>query len=229
MSMLVATTNYAAGPIRVAVIDTGLAASAKVKICKTGHKDLVDPTGNMPVEPHGTNVSGLIEQYAGDANYCQIIIRWYMSGMDAGMLKTNLALGVKAAIDAKADIINISGGGKEPYELEHKYIKLALDKGIKVIVAAGNDGNNLDYNCNYFPACYDKRIVVIGNVNQNGVRHYLSNYGKIVNHYVVGVDRCAQGICMTGTSQSTAIVTGRIVREMHAANKKKNNRSITGH
>ena len=230
LGLLIANSVNAAGPIRVAVIDTGLASSAHVRICANGHKDLIDPTGKTPVEAHGTNISGLIEQNAAGANYCQIIIRWYKTGMTGEQSKMNLALGVKLAIEAKADVINISGGGVDPNELEHTYIKKALDKGIKIVVAAGNESHNLDASCNYYPACYDKRIIVIGNVNQDGSRHWSTNYGKIVTHYVIGVNRCAEGICMTGTSQATAIVTGRMVRDMYvSANKKANNRSISGH
>lgn len=222
---LLATTSYAR-PIRVAVIDTGLSASAHVRLCKAGHKDLIDPSGNTIPEPHGTNISGLIEANAGDANYCQIIIRWYKFGMTGEQLKANLGASIKAAIDAKADIINISGGGVSPDEGERKYIKLALKKKIKIVVAAGNEGSNLDFNCDYYPACYDKRIVVVGNVNENGSLHYKTNYGKVVTHYVVGVDKCAEGICMTGTSQSTAIVTGRMIRDLYIANKKSQKRTI---
>ena len=227
IGLLVATSSHASGPIRVAVIDTGLAASAKVKLCKSGHKDIVSSNKISQLNPHGTNVSGLIEQWANNANYCQIIIRWYDANLSMEQLAHNMALSIKAAIDAKADIINISAAGANPYELERKFIKKALDKGIKVVVSAGNNGSNLDVNCNSYPACYDKRIIVIGNVNKDGSRHWLTNYGKIVDHYVIGVDRCAEGVCMTGTSQSAAIVTGRTVHDMYVL-KNKQKHSIAG-
>lgn len=207
-----------ARPIRVAVIDTGLAKTAKVRICKDGYINLV-PGLDGSRETHGTNVSGLIEANAGNANYCQIIIRWYVHGMSEEVANRNIARGIEAAIKAKADIINISAGGKIPYNEERAIVKRALDKGIKIVASAGNNGDNLDASCNFFPACYDKRITVIGMVHSDGRRHWQSNYGKIVKHYVIGVDRCAEGICLTGTSQSAAIVTGRMVHDISKHNR----------
>ena len=225
IGLLLVTTGYAAEPIRVAVIDTGLTELTKVKLCKSGHTTFV---GDKVTSLHGDNISGLIEKHAGNANYCQIIITWYKEKLSNNQLMNNLAMSIKTAIEAKADIINISGGGTTPYELESVYIKQALDKGIKVIASAGNYMDNLDVDCNFYPACYDKRIIVVGNVNSDGTRHALSNYGKRVTHYVVGVNRCAGQICLTGTSQSAAIVTGRTVYKMFIEKKRKNNRIITG-
>lgn len=225
IGLLLATTGYAVEPIRVAVVDTGLTTRVKVKLCKSGHKSFV---GDKVTELHGTNVSGLIEQHAGGANYCQIIINWYSEKTPQEELKNNLAMSIKAAIEANADIINISGGGTAPHSTERFYIQKALDKGIKIVAAAGNSRTNLDINCNFYPACYDKRIIVIGNADPNGTRHWSTNYGKVVAHYIVGVNRCVDTICMTGTSQSAAIVTGRIVHNMFIAQQRKNNRFITG-
>ena len=66
---------------------------------------------------------------------------------------------------------------------------------------------NLDTLCNYFPACYDKRINVIGAKNVSK-----SNYGHVVDYVLNGKNRKAFGVNLTGTSQSTAVFTGLMIR-----------------
>lgn len=210
---LLAIPSFAAQPYKVAVIDTGIAPGYHVKLCKTGHLDLAKPDVYSGAGLHGTNISGLIEREAGNVNYCQMIVRWWKENLTSKQEIHNMAVSINFAIDNGAKIINISGGGSLPYPEEQAAIKKALDKGIIIVAAAGNNGEDLSKNCNYYPACYDKRIIVVANLNPDGSRHYLSNYGKQVTHSVIGVNQCIDKLCMTGTSQSTAIVTGRLVNQ----------------
>ena len=74
---------------------------------------------------------------------------------------------------------------------------------------AGNEGQE---GCNYYPACYDSRIIVVGSSNQNGVRLDSSNYSSKVDAYMDGYEVKADGITHSGTSQSTAKMTGILVK-----------------
>lgn len=105
------------------------------------------------------------------------------------------------------DIIHISAGGlgfilKEEIQINH-----LLKKNIKIVAAAGNEQMNLDLNCNYYPACYDKRIYVIGNYGN------YSNYGNVVDKYINGKDQTGFGVTLSGTSQSAAKFTNELLRD----------------
>jgi subtilisin family serine protease len=220
------------GKIKVAVIDTGLDESLLNKdyLCKTGHKDftgtsLVDRSG------HGTHISGLIDQNVKDmfiengetvpnilakkVNYCQIILKFYdpLSHENIGPTIQSL----RYAIELKVDYINYSAGGNSFSMEEKKLIKKALDLGIKVIVAAGNDGLDLSV-YSYYPANHDSRLVVVGNMKNAREHNISSNYGPNVKVWEIGTNRVSFGLNggmsrMTGTSQATAIHTGKMIRK----------------
>lgn len=195
--------------IKVAVIDTGLSKNHKVKLCNTGHKDFTGE-GLIDRHGHGTNISHLIEKHSNKINYCQIIIKIFR-GYSAYYETHNstLARAIDYAINQNVDIINISAGGFGYDIREDGRISAALNKGITVIISAGNSGLNLDQNCIYYPACYDNRSIVVGNVNSQ------SNTGMIVDLIVDGNNKTAGGYTMSGTSQSSAIVTGRMAEKKY--------------
>ena len=98
--------------------------------------------------------------------------------------------------------------------MEKAAVKRFLDHSGKIIAAAGNEHASLELAENaYFPALYDKRIIVVGNNTKDGVRSNSSNYGEPVTRWEVGEDVEAYGIVMTGTSQATAVATGKIISE----------------
>ena len=217
--------------LRVAVIDTGIDPELMNSpfLCTSGHKDFTG-TSLKDNHGHGTNISGLIDQYAKDMviedgwskedviveplNYCQIILKFYDPKQDnANNLKQEIAA-IKYAIDMKVDMINISGGGVDRAEIEVKAVKGALDVGIIMVVAAGNERADLAKQP-YFPASADSRLHVVGNLDHNLVRAPSSNYGDEVNAWEIGVERVSYNKDpMTGSSQSTAVKTGKLIRQL---------------
>lgn len=238
--VLLAPVRCLARTLTIAVIDTGI-DSNNPKLCKFGHKSftgdnkpLVDNNG------HGTHIAGIIAANAGDLDYCIVSLKFF-SAKQSG--KQNLAATVAAvnfAINIKIDYINYSAGGPEVDKAELKAVERALNKGIKIFAAAGNEGDNLDLKCNYYPACYDKRIVMVGNM-VHGIPAWArslayvkyvdlsrfkdddhpaesSNFGARVNQWELGtdVDSTMPGGFrgkMSGTSQATAIATGKAINE----------------
>lgn len=202
---------------------------------------------NHPVDTHGhgTHISGLIDQYAKDyplilnlsdskfdgdrnplylkdqkANYCQIILKYYTEDSTGMENLTNTLKALRWAIDQKVDIINYSGGGVMRNEEERKLVLEALDKGIKFVAAAGNEGMNIDF-FNFYPASYDKRIYVVGALVKahSQDRFPTSNHGKSVNGWELGKNMFSrlpngQWGYMSGTSQATAVKSGKLVRQM---------------
>lgn len=139
--------------IRVAVIDTGFDFKSKwkdaeerglkvPKLCEKGHTNLTGYGDNNDVDGHGTHVAGIIAKYAEDANYCLVIIKVYHGGLPTS--KNLTAKAIAWAIKQKADIINLSLGGTGFIFKEYIQIKKALNKGIVVVAAAGNNSQKVD-------------------------------------------------------------------------------------
>ena len=210
--------------ITVVVIDSGIDAS-NPHLCKFGHKSFVkrlpDPLSDE--YGHGTHVAGLISSTAGEGNYCLVSIKYYDERASG---KENLKSSLEAlqyAIDIKAKFINFSGGGPEFVEDEYLLIKKALSKHIKLVMAAGNEHDNLDKVCNYYPACYDTRIVMVGNLeiteNYGKSPSPSSNYGNRVTRWEVGTNLEStlpggKTGYKSGTSQACAVASGKLLREI---------------
>lgn len=204
--------------LRVAVIDTGI-DNYIGKICDNGNIDF-SGQGHADSVGHGTHVAGLIIKNAGKSNFCLYNIKYYDPMMPNGTSSKAMISALKKAIELNVDIINISGGGFEPITEERELIIQALNKGIRIVVAAGNETTNLDDGCNYFPACYDSRLYVVGNLTKLKTRNHRSNYGSIVKNWEVGTDVIStlpngKNGELTGTSQATAIFTGKMIKRIN--------------
>lgn len=230
--------------LKVAVIDTGIDPKLLKgnSYCPSGHKDFTDK-GLDDHHGHGTHISGIIDQYAKNyifdgkmaknidkinVDYCQIILKYWDNAADvnAQPLKATIAA-FKYAMEQKVDIINYSGGGDDFSKEEQALVKKALDMGIKIVAAAGNgardkSGTMVGYDLDvkpYYPAMYDPRIYVVGNITKSNTWVESSNRGKSVKYWEIG-DRVLSRLpgssygYMTGTSQATAIKTGKLVRQM---------------
>jgi subtilisin family serine protease len=214
LTFLCSFNALAANPLKIAVIDTGLDPrySQFAHLCPSEHKDLTGE-GLKDVHGHGTNVVGLIVNNALTTNYCIVLIKAYAFQTQK---KAFITEALEYAYSIGANVINLSGGGFEPIEAERKIVMKILDKKITLIVAAGNNNDNLDLNCNYYPACYDKRIYVIGSLSD------YSNYGSnTVDTVYDGKRKLAFGQVMSGTSQSTAIFTGKLLKNIDTIQKGK--------
>lgn len=221
----------------VAVIDTGIDKTLMSKpwVCNFGNRDFTDTTLN-DVHGHGTHIAGIIEQYAkgvvltnktpqqldeAKADFCIVVLKYYDEKATGSKNMERTVEALKWAVDLKVDVINYSGGGVDPSYAEKVQIMRALKAGIKVVAAAGNERSDIDKN-KYYPAMYDaKHIIIVGNLVNERSRSIASssNYGASVNSWEVGTDvfsRLPTGRYgyMTGTSQATAVKSGKIVREM---------------
>jgi subtilisin family serine protease len=203
------------------VIDTGFDFNGKwtlqPKLCATGHKDFTG-TGLQDNHGHGTHIAGLIAKYAAGADYCIVILKFYDPSQKDGDIRNSTAA-MNYAVDQKVDVINFSGGGMGWNHKERMATVRALNAKITVIVAAGNERSNLK-DKPYYPALYDGRTVVVGAIDANSNRIPASNYGPQVDVYEQG--RNVYSILpsnsygyMTGTSQATAIHTGKTVNKMY--------------
>jgi hypothetical protein len=209
--------------------------------CKFGHADFTTekPVYNkIPRDSHGhgTHVTYLIEQYLKDipnTEYCIVVIKYWIHGQKASRSVQNTTDSLDRAYQIAVDFINYSSFGSEPAEKEEKIIKKILKTNTKIVTAAGNEGAEIVSDIENelrmleakvlkkdppnittaYPANYDDKIIVVGNWEKQFVPNPSSNWGSRVNVWEIGTDVVAGGNMMTGTSQATAIHTGKLVRK----------------
>lgn len=215
----------------VAVIDTGFGASEdwtgqyNAHLCKFGHKDFTgglvstnrfNTKDAVPVDNHGhgTHIAGLIDSYASrtNDNFCLVVLKYYdpSAGESQNLARTVEAINYARQIHA--DIINYSGGGVQASAEETAAVKAFLDAGGTFVAAAGNEGLNAEF-FHFYPAQDDDRVIAVGNGKDEKHRAKTSNYGRTVKRWENGTNVLVYAHYMTGTSQSAAIVTGKIVAE----------------
>lgn len=212
--------------IKVAVIDTGMDFNSTWEgnpvglvnpiMCPGLSKDFTD-TSIKDHHGHGTHISGLIAKGAQETNYCLIMYKYWVNDNDGFKNLQNSNKSFRHAIDDKVDIINFSGGGIFRSEDECVLVKEALDKGIKVVAAAGNEGISLD-KLYFYPASCDDRVYVIEAIDKFGKRISMSNYSNTtypeLGKDVLSLLPNGQFGFMSGTSQATAIFTGKLVKRV---------------
>lgn len=199
---------------QVVVLDTGLDITDprfSAHICPDMSKDFTETDIDDRLG-HGTHVAGLIDQYAGDSNYCLIVIK-YTNEFFGNMNSYRRA--IKYLETISFNILNFSGGGENYEEDEDLLIKYYHPNSL-FFVAAGNEHQDLN-KYPYYPASLPlKNIVVVGSKN-NSIISSFSNYGNIVKHWENGefvLSTLPMGTgYMQGTSQATAIATGKYLKE----------------
>jgi major intracellular serine protease len=227
MSALLVSTPCYSKPktIKVAVIDTGLDRNDhrfKNVLCKDGHFNFVNnSTDTTDNNGHGTHIAGLIKQHAGVKGYCLVILKYFDNSS-----KDTLPAFIKAVKHANsigANIVNFSGGGSMFEIAEFEAIKQASK--VKFIVAAGNNGSDISSSFSkFYPASYDlPNVMPVGNLDQSMQRAPSSNFGDSRIIWEVGTDLNSTAPCKivqkceakaTGTSQATAVYTGKMIRGM---------------
>jgi hypothetical protein len=227
--LLLLVSDAQAKVITVAVIDTGFGNTidslAEKHLCNYGHKDFTPDQqfavgfktlDRVPLDlnGHGTNIVGIIDKYADNAKYCIVIIKFYSGTFNAIENDDYSRLAIQYAINLKVDVINFSAGGTYFNEFENTAICKYVKHGGIFVAAAGNNGQNLDKTGNvYYPAMY-KGVISVGNRKPNGDANEQSNFGQEVKTWEIGTDVKAFGITLTGTSQATAVYSGKIVNKL---------------
>jgi len=157
----------------VAIVDTGVQADHPALAGRVlpGY-DLV----NQDADPgddngHGTALAGIV---ASVCPSCRILPVKVLAANMTGDWGT-IAAGVTWAADHGAQVINLSVGGRRAPDALGAAIAGALAKGVIVVAAAGNDGENETF----YPAMYPSVVSVAG-IDQNNTRYQWSNFGPWV-------------------------------------------------
>jgi subtilisin family serine protease len=136
---------------------------------------------------HGSFVAGLVHLVAPDAKILPI----RALETDGQGAVFDVAQAILYAIEAGADVINLSDTMLHEARSIEKAIEAAADAGVVVVVAAGNRGEqiveDLEEGCKSFPA-YRDEVIAVAAVDANLVKTDFSDYGTGVDLSAPGVD-----------------------------------------
>lgn len=201
----------------IAVIDTGLNFRFQYneEICKSINKDFTGE-GLSDFQGHGTNVTGIIAKKINKKKYCILVLKWYNGDTEDNTAGLRIASAVNYAVANNAKVINMSLTGIGHTDVEKDAIYNALIHGVKIVVAAGNDGRDLSDWCIFYPACYNfhnENLFVVGSLDSSGKRSKSSNYGGPVNTWMFGEQQEGYGTYLSGTSMAAANFTAVLSSE----------------
>ncbi len=218
--------------IVIAVIDTGIDTShpdLKDRVI-SGRNFTTDYHGDTEVfednNGHGTHVSGTIaaslnnEGVVGVAPKAQILSLKALTGEGAGNYEwiinaINYAVEWQGPNNEKVRVISMSLGGPEDVPEMHQAIQNAVNQGISVVVAAGNEGDSRDDTFEYaYPGAYNE-VISVGAVDMDLLLAPFSNTHTELDLVAPGVDVVStypdnKYARLTGTSMATPHVAGAI-------------------
>ncbi|NEO58784.1 MAG: peptidase S8 [Okeania sp. SIO3B5] len=188
--------------VTVAVIDTGVTRVPDLQ--KTtfvaGYDFVNDRTLATDDNGHGSHVAGTIAQstnneygVAGIAYEASIMPLKVLSASGGGTV-SDIAESIKFAADNGADIINMSLGGGGESQIMKEAINYAHSKGVVIIAAAGNSGQNSAS----YPARYP-HVIGVSATDPTGEKAPYSNFGA-------GVDISAPGGSTSGKNETGGIL-----------------------
>lgn len=194
----------------IGIVDTGIDLDhefLKNRIVETGinYSNSGKPNSEDDDNGHGTHVAGIVVD--NTTNNVKLKAFKCLSSDGKGNL-SNVCLALNAAIESKVDIINMSLGSRGTSELMEDTINSAIEKGITVCVAAGNNARPA---INYTPANIENCITV-GAINENDQKPLWSNYGDAVDIWAPGssIESAYNDggyKSLSGTSMATPFVT----------------------
>lgn len=216
----------------VAILDTGI---------DTEHPDLAgrviggrnftsDYNANPNIfkdnQGHGTHCAGTIaaignqKGVVGVAPDVKLLIGKILDSSGAGGYQ-NIINGIRWAADWKGvqgetvRVISMSLGGPQDYPPLHEAIKYAVSKGISVVVAAGNEGDNSTSSSEFsYPGAYSE-VIEVGAINSIKSLASFSNTNDEIDVVAPGVDILStipggSYAKMSGTSMATPHVAGAL-------------------
>ncbi len=207
--------------VKIAILDTGVASHPAFQSLIRSI-NLVDKPGDpSALNGHGTAVASMI---IGDGTFTPGVapgvneIIAVRVADDFGMSDSFLlAQGILSAVDAGAQLINISMGSLGQSALLEQAIAYAQERGALIFAAAGNNGIEQVY----YPAASDG-VIAVGAVDAAGNHLDFSNTGSQIDISAPGYAINAawpgdQAARVSGTSFSTPIVVGAVAAVMSEA------------
>ncbi|ARK32206.1 peptidoglycan-binding protein [Halalkalibacter krulwichiae] len=208
---------YTGKGVKVAVLDSGIAAHEDLKIAggtaiTSYTKSFHDDNG------HGTHVAGIIGAKNNDIGVVGVApdVELYavkVLDQSGNGYISDIVKGIDWAITNKIDIINLSLGTSNDSATLKQMVDRAYDHGIILVAAAGNHGTGSG-NTVEFPARYDS-VIAVSAVDSNNKRGSFSATGPAVELTAPGVNVLSthlnnRYVRQNGTSMASAYVTGTL-------------------
>lgn len=137
---------------------------------------------------HGTHVAGTIVDCTADVSAIKVMPIKIFDGDGYGRT-LDISNGILYAVDHGAKVINLSLGGPHRNTVIDafldKTVKTAIDQGVTVVVASGNDGVDID-RYSMCPA-HIRSAITVGAINSKLKVAGFSNYGKSLDVVAPGV------------------------------------------
>lgn len=206
--------------VRVAVIDTGVAPHP--------HLGPVDPVADLvaPATPdplldcdgHGTVVAGVIRDVAPGVSILSVrqsSAHYRMADADSAGTLASLADAIHAALDAGAQVINISVVSCVPADqaalldaavLDHALTR-AEEQGTVVVSASGNDGGACHPGAVVYPA-HSPTVLPVAARHVDDP-HALAEYSLAGDNVLSAPGRVSAGVSPSGEGWAVGMVTGR--------------------
>lgn len=200
--------------VKVAVIDSGVDQNHPGFHGQVKKQVWLRSGTPLEEDDHGTHVAGTIHLMAPAAEI--IDYRVFGKGGKWGVSQA-IAKAIKEAADSGCQVINMSLGGAFPNQEIKTAVQYAASKGVVIVCAAGNEGdNNPLTNELSYPAAYKECISIAAVSKKEGLPvAVFSNSNTQVDYAGIGVDvvsfKPGGGYqSMSGTSMACPHVAGLI-------------------
>ena len=180
--------------MNVLIIDSGVNGATKETINYVQYED------NNDYMEHGTLIANIIRAINPDVNIYSAKV------VDRGGSTVNdkLAQALLYALFNNIDIINVSLGLPSYSDTIQDIINKLAKRGVIIVAAAGNKEETM------YPALYNN-VISVGATDDNGNIEPYSAPADVYTYGTVTIDNTTY----TGTSCSTAIITGILSRGGH--------------
>ncbi len=203
--------------VTVAVLDSGIVPHPDLPGLVESIEIVPFPDDRTKTHGHGTAVASLIAGIEASAPGLAPGVRLISIRISDDSGKADsfaMAAGILAAVDAGADLINISMGTSTDNPLIGEAVLYARNHNALIVASSGNS----EQSDATYPAAYPS-VISVGAVDARGEHLDFSNYGKYLSVTAPGyaVNAAWPGNKYTrisGTSASAPIVTGAIAATM---------------
>jgi subtilisin family serine protease len=193
----------------VAVIDGGIAPVGPLRTRVHDRIDIVPPS-DAPLDPHGTAMASIIVRQRPGAQLLDV----RALGPDGRGTADDLAAAIDAARRADADVLLVSLALPADPAVDAAIVA-AADAGAIVVVAAGNEGVDLDLQPRWRELAAHERVLVVGADDHRGNPFPRSNRGRTVvearadGEAVPALDTSGAPLAVDGTSPAAATIAAR--------------------